>query len=327
MKRLNNLYISICNFNNIEKTFNEVCKNTKNKRRVEHFKEYKNLYISKIHNILSNKQYIVGPYNKFIIYEPKKRDIVSQGMLDKIINHLVARFILYPAILPCLLDVNVASRKNMGTSRGITLALKFHNKCKIKYKNYYILKCDISKFFASINHDILKEKLIKRIKDKDALKIVFDIIDSNTQGLHIGSMTNQVLAIFYLNDMDHYIKEVLKIKYYVRYQDDFLLFHESKEYLKSCLDKIKEFLEKEKLTLNSKTRIYKNTNNFLFLGRNKKGRYARYRNIKRKLKKRYYLYTIDKISLNSLTSSHICYKSLCNKDSFFNSSPKHKKAK
>ena len=109
---------------------------------------------------------------------------------------------------------------------------KFIRDCKIQYKKYYILKCDISKFFSSINHDILKEKILKRIKDKDAIKIVFDIIDSYSPGLGIGSMTSQVLAIFYLNDLDHFIKETLKIKYYVRYQDDFLLFHPSKEYLK-----------------------------------------------------------------------------------------------
>lgn len=77
-------------------------------------------------------------------------------------------------------------------------------------------------------------------------------------------MSSQILAIFYLNDLDHYIKEELKMKYYVRHQDDFLLFHESKEYLKYCLLKITNFLKKEKLELNSKTRIYKNTNNFIF---------------------------------------------------------------
>ena len=166
-------------------------------------------------------------------------------MQDKVINHLVARYILYPAILPCLLDVNVASRKGLGTSEGIRLAMNFHRICKVKYKTYYILKCDISKFFASIDHDILKKKLERRIKDKDALKIVFDIIDSEENGLSIGAMTSQVLAIFYLNDMDHFIKETLKIKYLIRYQDDFLLFHPSKQYLKYCLEELKKFLEKE----------------------------------------------------------------------------------
>lgn len=123
-------------------------------------------------------------------------------------------------------------------------------------------------------------------------------------------MTSQILAIFYLNDFDHYIKEDLKIKYYVRYQDDFLLFHQSKTYLKECLEKIKEFLKKEDLILNRKTRIYKNTNNFIFLGRNKYGKYAKYREVKRKLKKKRYLYENDKITLMSYTSSLICYKNL-----------------
>lgn len=312
MKRIGNLYQNIYKFENIVNAYNEVCRNTKNKRKVENLKEYKTIYISRIYNILKNKSYIVGPYNTFTIYEPKERIISSQNVQDKIINHLVSRYILYPAILPCLLDINVASRKNMGTSKGINLSLKFHNKCKIKYDHYYILKCDISKFFYSINHDNLKQKLTKRIKDSDALKIVFDIIDSNSKGLFIGSMTSQILAIFYLNDLDHFIKENLKIKYYVRYQDDFLLFHPSKKYLQFCLKQIQIFLKKEDLSLNNKTRIYKNTNNFIFLGRDKFGNYSHYRNIKRKLKNKIYLYENNKFSLHSLSSSFICYKGLCN---------------
>lgn len=314
MKRIKNLYKNICDITNIISAFNEVCRNTKNKKKVYRFKEYTCMYISNIHKILKNKSYSPGPYNVFTIHDPKTRRIVSQNMQDKVVNHLVSRYILYPAILPCLLDVNVASRKDLGTSAGVNLTLKFHRKCKIKYGKYFILKCDISKFFYSIDHNILKEKLKKRIKDRDALNIVFTIIDNEEHGLSIGAMTSQVLAIFYLNDLDHFIKEELKIKYYVRYQDDFLLFHPSKDYLKYCLDCIKKFLEKEKLTLNSKTRIFNSNNNFIFLGRNPKGKYVRYRNIKRKLRKRYYMYTQNLIPLNSLVSSISCYKSLCRRD-------------
>ena len=313
MKRKKDLYKDICNIYNIQKVFNEVCRNTKNKRKVFNLKSYKAIYIARTYNTLITKSYTVGPYHHFTIDEPKKRNIISQNVQDKIINHLVARYILQPSILPCLLDVNVASRTGMGTKRGLELASEFHTKCKINYSDYYILKCDISKFFASINHDILKSKLLRRIKDKDAIKIVFDIIDSNNNnGLYIGSMTSQILAIFYLNDMDHFIKETLHIKYYVRYQDDFLLFHPSKDYLRYCLNEIKSFLEKEKLMLNNKTRIYKNTNNFIFLGRTCKLKYSRYRNVKRKLKSRYYLYQNNIISLNSLVSSLSSYKTLCN---------------
>ncbi len=123
-------------------------------------------------------------------------------------------------------------------------------------------------------------------------------------------MTSQVLAIFYLNDMDHFIKEKLKIKYYVRYQDDFLLFHQSKQYLQYCLKEIEKFLQKEGLKLNKKSRIYKNTNNFLFLGRNQNGKYAKYREVKRKIKKRKYLYETGKIDLMSYLSSRMYYKYL-----------------
>lgn len=310
MKRYSNLYKNICDIKNIEASFNEVKKNTRNERRVFNMKQYKSYYISTVYDLVINKNYSVGPYNKFVIHEPKERVIVSQNIIDKIVNHLVARYILYPAILPCLLDVNVASRKDLGTSAGLNIAKEYRRICKIKYGTYYILKCDISKFFASINHDRLKEKIRKRIKDEDALNITYKIIDSSEPGLFIGSMTSQVLAIFYLNDLDYLIKEVLKVKYYIRYQDDFMLFHQSKEYLRYCYKEIEKFLQKEGLQLNKKTRIFKSTDNYIFLGRNAKNEYARYRRVKRKLKEKNYRYTTGQIPLNSLVSSVTCYEGL-----------------
>ena len=231
-------------------------------------------------------------------------------MFDKTINHLVARQILMPSIIPCLIDQNVASRKEMGTSKGLEYYYKYRNICSCLYKDYYILKCDIKGYFYSINHEILKRKLEKKIKDRDALNIVFDIIDSEEYGIPIGNMTSQILAIFYLNDMDHFIKEKLKIKYYVRYQDDFILFHQSKEYLKQCLEEIRIFLKKEKLELNIKTRIYKSNDNFIYLGRDKKKHCAKYRQVRRKINKRVYLYKNDEIKLMSLVSTIICYKNM-----------------
>lgn len=313
MKRYSNLYKNICDIRNIENSFKEVRKNTRNERRVFNMKQYKTYYISSVYNILINHNYKVGKYNKFIIHEPKERVIVSQNVVDKIVNHLVARYILYPAILPCLLDVNVASRINLGTAAGLNIAKEYRRICNVKYKEYYILKCDISKFFSSINHERLKQKIRRRIKEKESLEIIEKIIDSNEPGLFIGSMTSQVLAIFYLNDMDHFIKEKLKIKYYIRYQDDFLLFHPSKKYLQYCYNELKQFLTEEKLTFNKKTRIYKNTDNYAFLGRNKYGKYIRYRNVKRKLKARKYMYLTGKIPLSSYIGSIICYEELLNK--------------
>ena len=118
MKRASNLYKNIYDIDNIKKCFNEVCRNTKNKSKVNNYNDYRAIYINRIYNILKNKEYVVGPYNIFTIYEPKERRIVSQGMIDKTINHLVSRYILYPALITCLLDVIVASRPNMVTKEG-----------------------------------------------------------------------------------------------------------------------------------------------------------------------------------------------------------------
>lgn len=116
-------------------------------------------------------------------------------------------------------------------------------------------------------------------------------------------MTSQVLAIFYLNDLDHFIKEELKIRYFVRYQDDFCLFHESKEYLKYCLKEIKKFLDKENLQLNNKTRIYNNKNKYIFLGHTIDNKKANYREKNKKIKTKEKLYKNNNICLYSFMCS------------------------
>lgn len=171
------------------------------------------------------------------------------------------------------------------------------------------MKFDISKYFYNIDHDIVKDIIKKKIKDKDVLKIIYSIIDStdydyinNTinkikvkeinrtnnlnikdkdqlikkikeipiyckgKGLPIGNMTSQVIATFYLNELDHFIKDDLKIKSYVRYMDDGVLIHNDKEYLKYCLKKIEKIIHKYRLELNKKTRIYSSLDKIECLG-------------------------------------------------------------
>ena len=118
-----------------------------------------------------------------------------------------------------------------------------------------------------------------------------------------GCMTSQALAIFYLNDMDHFIKEKLGISYYVRYQDDFCLFHKSKEYLRYCLEEIIKFLEIEGLRLNNKTRIYNNKNRYIFLGHTINMKKANYREKYKKIRRKKIKYEDNKISLYSYLCS------------------------
>lgn len=304
MKKYSSLYYDICSLDNIKYIYEEkVKKTTKNKKNVVNFDNYYMENICSIKENLSKENYILGKYNIFLITRPKVRVVMSQKMYDKVINHLVSYFILNPVILPCLVDTNVATRKNKGTDYGIKLFKKYLVTARRKYHNFYILKFDISKYFYNIDHDILKNLLKRRISDKRALCILFRIIDSTNdkyvnetisslikkykrkitdsnivqqldsiplykygKGLPIGNMTSQILAIFYLNELDHYIKEELGIKYYIRYMDDGVLIHYNKEYLKYCLDKISCICFKYKLKLNNKTKIYNICEGIDFLG-------------------------------------------------------------
>lgn len=305
MKRKNNLYKEICNIKHIELVVDNIFKTCKNKEKVYKWESIKDVLVVKVYQDLVNKNYHFGKYHKFVIYEPKKRVIMSMDMYDKVVNHLVSEYILLPSIVPGLIDSNVASRKNKGTSYGIELYYKYRNIYDSKYgkSGYYLLKLDISKFFESINHNILKNKLRTRIKDKDALTILDTIIDSTDIGIPIGANTSQLFAIFYLDELDKYIKEDLKIKCYIRYQDDMLLIHQDKEYLKSCLDKIRIKLDNIGMRLNNKTKIYKSNENITFIGIKKNKRYSNISRTRKKYKIKLNEYERGKVSLNSLISS------------------------
>lgn len=308
MKQINNIYDNIVDTQKIMKMYDKRIRiNTKNKTKLLRF-EYN--YVSNIvyiKNILENRKYIPGKYNIFIIKEPKLRLIMSQNIIDKIINHLVSEYLLVEVFDQSLIDSNIATRKNKGTDYGIKLLKKYIK--KLNNNKFYILKFDISKYFYNLDHEILKNIISKKIKDKDVINLLYKIIDStdysyinkrinnlkNTEiekilkrnaldkerlineiksipeykkgkGLPIGNMSSQFLAILYLNELDHYIKEELKIKYYIRYMDDGILLHRDKEYLKKCLKKIEKILERYGLKLNNKTRIYSSDEGFEFLG-------------------------------------------------------------
>ena len=181
MKKTNNLYNNMYKYKNIKVAFDEVCRNTANKKRVLIMKNNESNIITKVHDILIERKYKPGECNIFKIDDPKPRTIVSQKMIDKIINHLIAREILYPAVLPRLLDCNVASRKGLGTAKALKYRRDYDNYYKMRYGKYYVLKADVSKFFQNIDHEILKEKLRKVIKDKDAINILDTLIDGNIQ--------------------------------------------------------------------------------------------------------------------------------------------------
>lgn len=297
MKRKKDLYINMCNIENIETVYYKVFKNCKNKKKVYKWESIKDVLIVKVYQDLINKNYHFRGYHKFRIYEPKEKLIMSMNIYDKIVNHLLSEYILLPSIVPFFIGSNVVSTKDKWTGYGIKLYYKYRQLYDTKYviNNYYLLKIDIKKFFDNINHDILKNLLRTRIKDNEALNILDIIIDSTEKGLPIGANTSQLFAIFYLDSVDKYIKEVLKIKCYIRYQDDMILIHHDKEYLKYCLKEIIIKLNELDLEINKKTKIYKSNENINFIGVRKNKKYTNIIRTRKKYKKK--LQEYDKVML------------------------------
>lgn len=219
----------------------EISKNVKNKKKLDKFEINKVQNITNIIDMLNRGKIGHEHYNIFLIYEPKCRLVMSLSIKDKIINHFVTRYALEAKLIKYLDLRNVATRKGMGTDYGIRLVIKYLK--KLKNNKFYILKIDISKYFYSIDHEVLKELLVDKL-DSYEYDLICKIIDSTNKeyinstinkikeknnievplyyhgrGISIGNMTSQFLSIFYLYKLDHYIVHDLKLKYYVKYMD------------------------------------------------------------------------------------------------------------
>jgi RNA-directed DNA polymerase len=296
MKRKNNLYLKNITLNKLYETYRDVKLSCRNKKKILEFSLYLNSNLLLIENLLMSGSYEFHKMNIFMIFEPKCRIVMSECIMDKVVNHFVAKNILLPAIEPCLIDTNVATRKNKGSSYADKLMFKYINKIGSN-KKIYVLKLDMSKYFYNISHDYLKKLVRRRIKDRLSLSIIDKLIDSTDEdyvndtiiklkktaiknnyevskiplykkgyGLSIGSMCSQILAIYFLNDIDHFIKEVLKAKYYIRYMDDLVILSTDKIYLKNCFQKIEYLINEHVLKLNSKSNISLLNKGFTFLG-------------------------------------------------------------
>lgn len=305
MKRVSNIYHKVYDIDNINKMCDLVCSKMKNKEKAEKFMLYKSEHIINIRNKLMSKNLDFSKYSIFLITDPKCRVIMSQSIEDKVINHLIAKYLLVDVYENIYTNSMCATRKDKGSSYGIHLLKKYLNKIKYKYTNFYYLKIDIKKYFYNIDHNILKEILNKKIKDKDALEVLYKIIDSTNdnyinkcidnlknnrihylkdsnlireveeiplykynKGCSIGNQISQAFGLIYLYEFNHYLKERLHLKYVINYMDDFIIIHEDKDYLKLCLKQIRQYLFNNlKLELNEKkTRIDSIKNGIDFLG-------------------------------------------------------------
>lgn len=181
MKRVSNLYDDLHNLNNIIQMTDKVLSKVKNKERREKFCLFYAEHIVNIKNRLESNDINLGRYNIFLITDPKCRVIMSQSIEDKIINHLIAEYLLVRVFENKYIDSMCATRRNKGSGYAFKLMRKYLNEIKLKYNKFYILKLDIKKYFYNIDHNILKRILMDNIKDKRSLNLLFKVIDSTNE--------------------------------------------------------------------------------------------------------------------------------------------------
>ncbi len=248
-------YNNIISLENLLEAWKEFVKRKRNRKDIQEFERNLMSNIISLHNNLSNMTYKHLVYEFFKIYDPKERDIHKASVRDRLLHHALHRK-LYLFFDRTFISDSFSCRLDKGTHRAIDRFRRFFYKAsQNNTKTVHVLKCDIKKFFASIDQDILMNILNKYIFDKDILKLVSKIVSSfhlseTGVGLPLGNLTSQLLVNIYMNEFDQFIKHKIKVKYYIRYADDFVILSKSKDWLESLIPKIQLFLsEKLKLRL------------------------------------------------------------------------------
>lgn len=192
--------------------------------------------ILSLHRDLKNKTYQHGGYEHFVVTDPKRRDIHKASVRDRLVHHAIYR-ILYPYYDCKFVTDSYSCRNKKGTHKAITQFKKFANKVsQNNTRTSWVLKCDIKKFFASIDQKILLQVLEKSIKDQTTIELLTKVISSFDSGvigvgLPLGNLTSQLLVNIYMNEFDQFVKHKFKIKYYIRYADDFVILSSDRKEL------------------------------------------------------------------------------------------------
>ncbi|HEY4504462.1 MAG TPA: reverse transcriptase/maturase family protein [Candidatus Paceibacterota bacterium] len=251
IKQLAKSYETIISLPNLLRAWERFLRGKKNKPDVTVFQLRLMDNLLALQQDLQEKIYVHGPYKQFNISDPKPRVIHKAGVRDRLLHHLLYQE-LYPYFDLKFIFDSYSCRLRKGTHRGIS---RFRSFGRIVSRNNtrtcWVLKCDIRKFFANIDHEVLKMILKKYIPDQDILWLLARVIDSfktiNSgipKGLPLGNLTSQLLVNIYMNEFDRFAKNDLNVKYYVRYADDFVIFSNDRRYLQCLLEKIGEFLNK-----------------------------------------------------------------------------------
>ncbi len=249
-------YEDIISLVNLLSAWREFHRGKGKKRDVQEFQQnlFDNILVLRLD--LSRKSYIHGSYHAFNISDPKPRNIHKATVRDRLLHHAIYQ-ILYPLFDRKFIADSFSCRKNKGTHKALERFRKLAYKAsRNNTRTLWVLKCDIQKFFASIDHRALMEILRRDILDTDAVWLVGQVVSSFCsepgKGLPLGNLTSQLLVNVYLNEFDQFIKHEMKEKYYIRYADDFVIMNSNRGELENLVPLFRKFLSNRlRLTLHS----------------------------------------------------------------------------
>lgn len=281
MKRYGNLWSQVVEFENLLKAARQAQKGKRFRPNILSFNYQLETELFQLQTELQSQTYVPGEYHTFEIYEPKPRLISAAPYRDRVVHHALCNIIV-PIFEQGFIMDSYANRVGYGTHKALKRFIQFARSSR------YILQCDVQKYFPSIDHEILKSILAKRIKCSKTLWLINTIIDhSNLQipvldyfpgddlltplerrrGLPIGNLTSQFFANCYLNAFDHFVKRSLKVEKYLRYVDDFSLFSDDRAFLAEARIAIEEFIGSLRLKIHPiKSQLFETSVGANFVG-------------------------------------------------------------
>ncbi len=264
------MYDRMTDFKYIYEAYRHTARGKRKKTEVIRYDNNLYMRLFKLKLQLEKGEYAISGYHRFMIHDPKDREIQALSFDDRVFQQLLADRVLRPYFEPRLIYDNAACRVGKGTHFAMN---RFCGFLREHYKQHdtkgYILRFDIRKYFDSIDHEVLKKKLA-RIPDERIRTLLYQIIDTYEKtpgrGLPMGNQSSQWFALYYLDRLDRFIKEKLRIKHYVRYMDDGVIIHPDKSFLKDALRQMRELIGEDRLEFNQKTQIFPISQGTDFLG-------------------------------------------------------------
>jgi hypothetical protein len=284
MKTIDTPYSIFTDYEVLYKAYQKASATRHKKIPVAQFEKNTLCNIEELREELINETYRQGKFHRFYVQEPKKREIQAIPFRDRIVMHVMCDEVLNPYFEKRVIYDNCGCIHGRGQHFAVKRLKHFLHCAYNRWgEDFYVLKCDILKYFPSLSHEVIKKMVSAKITDYKVRKLFNHIVDAyetpkqflvdngiptdTKRGVPIGNQTSQILGYYYLDPLDRYIKHTLKMKYYIRYMDDFLIIHNDKRELQRILCDIRCRLRNAlKLEFNRKTQISPIRKNVKFLG-------------------------------------------------------------